>query len=432
MKYLILGLGKSGQAAYELLVSKNLSVTGTDNNYSILEEWIRLGKKGDFSPNIDHFDLIIVSPGISPKHPLYQQALLKNKTIIGELELGLGYLKHNRFIGITGTNGKTTVTLLVEHILNSAGHCAKALGNVGTPLSAYTNHCSKHEILITELSSYQLETIVTACFDIGVILNITPDHLDRYPSMTEYAFAKCRIQHLIKNQNSFYVHESVALNYSSLLQTSYLTYGINPSSTYWTDKIFLRKGNSIEISLPKSYQDLGRHESENVLAAWLICSYWGVQAQQFEKALETFQKPPHRIEFVAKLHDITYFNDSKGTNIDATIKAVESIPYSVILIVGGVDKGSSYMPWKVFGGKVRWMIAFGQAAKKIEEELRDTFSIEIVDNLEKAVFQAKRKAIRGECILLSPGCASFDMFRSYAHRGEEFKRYVLEERSQGE
>ncbi len=424
MKTLVVGLGKSGLAAYDLLVREGDQVIGVDDNAALLKKLALEGIHVSADPRVEDFDRVILSPGIPPSHPIYQKAAQLGKEIIGEAEFALSRL-HQPCIAITGTNGKTTVTLLTEHILKLSGLKARALGNVGTPLTSY--EADPHEILVIELSSFQLELMKTPIFDVGIILNITPDHLDRYTGMEEYAKAKCHLQNLIKEAGAFWVHESVVQDYKSLLNDDYQTYGTDCQNNSWTDRIALKSGEKIETILPVRYRDLGNHESENVLAAWILCKKFGVSAEAFLAGLESFKKPAHRIEFVASLKGVDYFNDSKGTNIDATIKAVEAMTGQIVLIAGGVDKGSSYEPWKkVFAGKVKQVLALGQAAAKIAQELRPEFEVEIMPSLQAAVQQARERAEPGQCVLLSPGCSSYDMFRDYAHRGDEFKKFVLE------
>ncbi|HEY5235455.1 MAG TPA: UDP-N-acetylmuramoyl-L-alanine--D-glutamate ligase [Rhabdochlamydiaceae bacterium] len=423
MKTLVIGLGKSGRAAYDLLLQEGHSVVGTDDNAELLKKLGNEGVKVDHSPRVEEFDLVVLSPGVPPTNPLYIKAVELGKEITGEAELALSRL-HQPCIAITGTNGKTTVTLLVEHILKSSGLKARALGNVGTPLTSYQGE--PQEIMVVELSSFQLELMKTPVVDIGIILNITPDHLDRYTTMEEYAKAKCRLQDLMKGQGSFWVHQTVVQEFGSLLKQNYQTYGVDCKCTSWTDKAALKSGEKIETILPIRYRSLGEHESENVLAAWILCKKFGVSSAPFLAGLETFKKPAHRIEFVATLDGVDYFNDSKGTNIDATIKAVEAMTKDVVLIAGGVDKGSSYEPWKKsFTGKVRQVFAIGQAAAKIAQELRPEFEVEIVATLQEAVECARSRAKNGMSVLLSPGCSSYDMFKDYAHRGDEFKKFVL-------
>jgi len=423
VKTLVIGLGKSGRAAYNLLVKDGHTVIGTDDNIDHLKKLASEGILVQADPRVEEFDLVVLSPGIPPTNRCYAKALELGKEITGEAELALGRL-HQPCIAITGTNGKTTVTLLTEHILRSSGLKARALGNVGTPLASYEGE--PQEIMVVELSSFQLELMKTPVVDVGIILNITPDHLDRYPGVDEYAKAKCRLQDLMKGPGNFWVHQTVVKEYGSLLNSNYQTYGSDHQCNRWTDKTALRVGEKIETILPIRYRSLGGHESENVLAAWILCRKFGIGSAAFLAGLETFKKPAHRIEFVAMLDGVDYFNDSKGTNIDATMKAVEAMTKDVVLIAGGVDKGSSYMPWKKsFRGKVKQVLAIGQAAAKIAAELRPEFDVEIVASLQEAVECARQQAKEGMSVLLSPGCSSYDMFKDYAHRGDEFKKFVL-------
>ncbi len=378
MNVLVLGLGISGKSAVPFLEAKGAKVFVYDD------------KEPSGPIDFSILDLVIVSPGIAYTHPYYQKAVEQGIEVIGEAELAFRYI-NQPCLAITGTNGKTTVTALIEHVLNCCGIKAKALGNIGIPLTSYVPH--PEEILVVELSSYQLETMTTKVFDAGVILNITPDHLDRYQSMEEYAAAKCRLENCIKPGGTLYIYEEVEKEYKHLLK-NYKTYG----------------GHNFE--------------EENIMAARLLCN---VKEEDFLKALATFKKPSHRVEFVKEIQGIRFYDDSKGTNIDAVIKAVNMMKGEVVLIAGGVDKGSSYVPWKKhFFGKVKKIIVIGQAADKIYQELIDDFDVERESSLQNAVERAKAVAARGDSVLLSPGCASFDMFKDYAHRGDQFKKYVME------
>ncbi|MBM3198386.1 MAG: UDP-N-acetylmuramoyl-L-alanine--D-glutamate ligase, partial [Chlamydiae bacterium] len=355
----------------------------------------------------EKFDLAISSSGI----PRHHQALALGDLVLGEAEFALREAK-TPCIAITGTNGKTTVTLLVEHVLNKSGRRARALGNVGDPLAGYFLQ-PREEVLVVELSSYQLETLTYPAFQTGCILNITPDHLDRYASMQEYARAKARLQHCLQKQGAFFVCEKALEEYPSLFSEGTLP-------------LQVEKAKSLFSSLSSM-----EHEQCNALAAWELCSQFGVNLEQFIQAWHTFRKPHHRIEFVQEVRGVAYYDDSKGTNIDAVIKAVHAITNPVILIVGGVDKGSSYLPWReAFTGRVKQLFVLGQAAKKISSELALFFNLQIVDSLEEAVLRASQVAVAGDAVLLSPGCSSLDMFRDYAHRGREFQKFVrgLEEK----
>jgi UDP-N-acetylmuramoylalanine--D-glutamate ligase len=433
-KTLVLGLGISGIAAAEFLLRKRVFVLGIDSDRSVLgssPEIRRLQSLGLFVQHDscpiewNQVDCLVVSPGISPSHPVYRGARESGVIIMGEAELALPHFQ-KPLVAVTGTNGKTTVALLVEHILKASAIKAKALGNLGIPLCSYLLGPEEDEAFIVELSSYQLETMHMPVFSAAVVLNITPDHLDRYSSMEEYAQAKCQLQHLMKGSAHFFVQRSAASEFDHLLiLKNYQTFGCEKTCDLWIEQSVLAYREKIECLLPLSYRGVGRHDCENALAAWALCQPFSISNEQFCNALGTFQKPPHRIEFVREVGGVSFYDDSKGTNIDAVVQAVRAMRGPVILIAGGVDKGASYLLWKDhFSGKVKKIIAIGQAAPKIYSELHPYFNVQLADTLSSAVQDAAADAESGDSVLLSPGCSSYDMFRNYAHRGEEFKRYV--------
>jgi UDP-N-acetylmuramoylalanine--D-glutamate ligase len=440
MRTLVLGLGVSGIAAIRFLLRQGCQVLGIDSNRCYLEtsEEIRhLQLQGvicqhDSDPIVwDCIDRVLVSPGISPKHLIYQTARKMSIEILCEVELALPHFR-KPLVAVTGTNGKTTVALLAAHILNAAGIRTKALGNIGTPLCDYLMNPGPEEAFVIELSSFQLETMRTPILDAAVLLNITPDHLDRYDSMEEYAKVKCQLQYLMKDNAPFFIQAQTMKEYGHLLKLkNYQTFAAGQSFEMengidlWTDQAIVQYREKIEYLMPVRYREMGRHDNENVLAAWVLCRPFSISNAQFYSALMTFQKPPHRIEFIREVEGVSFYDDSKGTNIDAVIQAVKVMNGPVILIVGGVDKGASYLPWREpFSAKVRQIIAIGAAAPKIYSELHPHFNIKIADSLASAVEVAASVAERGDCVLLSPGCSSYDMFRNYAHRGEEFQRHV--------
>jgi UDP-N-acetylmuramoylalanine--D-glutamate ligase len=431
---LVLGLGASGRAAAEFLLGHQASVVGIDADLALLQTSVELCRLKSLGLRVQHesepidwgcVERLVLSPGVSWKHPICRDAKEKGIAVTGEIELALPYF-HRPLIAVTGTNGKTTVTLLVEHILNASGIKAKALGNVGTALCAYLTNPESADVFVVELSSYQLETMHTQVFDAAVLLNITPDHLDRYEGMEDYAKVKCHLQRLMKDSAPLFVQSQAASTFGHLLSSShYQTFGMEKGSDLWTDQSVLFYRENIACILPLDYREMGRHDCENALAAWALCRPFSISNAHFCNALATFRKPPHRIEFVRQVGGISFYDDSKGTNVDAVIQAVMAMKGPVILIVGGVDKGASYFLWKEhFAGKVKKIIAIGQAAAKIYSELHPYFNIKLADTLSSAVEAAVIEAERGDFVLLSPGCSSFDMFRDYAHRGEEFQRYV--------
>lgn len=415
----ILGLGVSGMAALRYLSQKGVQVVAHDDKLSPVTGNI------DFSK----FDFFVPSPGISRLHPLYKQALASGIEIIGEAELGLRELKDQRCIGVTGTNGKTTVVKLIEHVLLHSGLKAKSLGNVGNSLVEYVPHRDPQDFVIAELSSYQIESMNSRVLDHALILNITPNHLDRHVDMEDYVSSKCRIGHCLKEQGTLYVYEDVWHHFGHHFDKKPFTFGTSSTASYSTDKHVARKGKHSVYFLPDDYQKKGIHESENVLAAWVVLQDY-VTVKQFTDALSTFSKPPHRIEFVATINHVTYFNDSKSTNTDSVIKAIHAMEGPVILIAGGKDKNISFKPLIGLKDKVKKILAIGSNQEKIQDELQEDFTIEKHSSLEEAVVRAFQIATAGDVVLLSPGSSSLDMYRDYAHRGEEFKQYVhhLQER----
>jgi len=403
MKALVIGLGISGKGAMALLQHLGWETVGYDDHLPhTFSSW-------------NNIELVVVSPGVPPAHPLVQEAGQRGIETIGEIELACRHLK-NRMLGVTGTNGKTTVTLLAAHLLQESGYRAIAVGNVGTPLSMEVLAHPPNTLFVTELSSFQIDTMSTRCLEGGVLLNVTPDHLDRYGTIENYAASKLRMQDLLKAEAPFYVYAPTHRQFPARSAT---TYGLTPDAAWWSEGKTLFYDQKPVTDVPA----LKGHNLENFIAAFVLCSPWGVKSADYQ----TFQKPRHRIEFVREWEGITFFDDSKGTNLDAVMRAVETFTQPLILIAGGVDKGAPYLPWiQSFKGKVTTIFALGEAAEKIEKELGDAFSVNRVATLEQAVWQSAQVAKRGDVVLLSPGCASYDMFRNYAHRGEEFQRLVRE------
>jgi len=440
-KVLVIGLGLSGRSSCKYLLSKGCEVVGVDGNLDRifdLEEIKELEHLGayifsDKEPiDVTSFDEIVVSPGIPTTHKMLEKARSSQVPVIGEAELAFRSLGNRRALAITGTNGKTTVTLMVEHILNRSGYKARALGNVGAALTDNMHRLDPGEIVVAELSSYQLETLTSKVFHSAVILNITPDHLERYGNMDAYAEAKFKIQSCLKEGASFYIFSPIAKSYGHLLSEHFLTFGDDISSNLWTDGIAVKEWDKTEFFMPASIGSLPRHDHMNILAAWALCRSIGVSSADFIEGVMSFKKPAHRLEFIREIDGVQYFDDSKGTNIDAVIQAVSSMNRPVILLAGGVDKGASYSIWtQYFKDKVKELFVFGQSAEKIRKELGVFFKVTSVGSLSEAVALASASASFGDVVLLSPGCSSFDMFRDYAHRGEEFQKCVnlLEPRS---
>lgn len=367
MKALVIGFGVSGKSAKAFLEKRGYEVEVYDDALAPKE-----------IEDLSVYSLVVLSPGISKEHPLCKMA----KNVTSEMELGLGEVDQP-CIGITGTNGKSTVVQLVTHVLSKCGKKALAVGNVGVPI---TSILPGDEILVIELSSYQLEDLSIRALDVAACLNITEDHLDRYPSMKEYQNAKAQIQHCVKEGGVLFAHESID---STLFPTAQI------------------------------------YDGDHVSIAQLICKEFGVGEKEFFQASSSFSKPPHRLEWVANKKGTDYYNDSKGTNIAAVSFAIKTMQKKVVLLLGGQDKNLRFAPLKAYKNKLAHIIAFGEARVKIANELQDVCAIVQVETLQEAVSKAGEIATSEDTVLFSPGCTSFDAFRNAEERGEEFRNLVL-------
>jgi UDP-N-acetylmuramoylalanine--D-glutamate ligase len=382
-KTLILGFGVSGKATAKLLESRKMPYVAVDRNGPIFDT-------PDFP--LEEIEQIVLSPGVAPTHPILVRARKCGIGIVGEVEFAFRFIK-NRCIGVTGSNGKTTTCQLIAHALK-----ARAVGNIGAAISEYAVNPDPDEILVVELSSFQLETLVSKKLEVAVVLNITANHMDRYASMEEYARAKGQIQHCAKKM---WISKQVSEKWGSLFPGA---------------EIF-----DLATIVPEEYIQLG---AVNAFAAEKVCRYFG--ATGFFDALKTFVKPPHRVELVCERDGVAYYNDSKATSIEAVLHGISLMNRPVILIAGGVHKGSSYAPWiPKFKGKVKTIVAYGQAAAILEAELGPHFPVIRVEPFDEAVKIAQNFAQSGDAVLLSPGCSSYDQFKSYEHRGDAFKGLVL-------
>ncbi|MCH9627421.1 MAG: UDP-N-acetylmuramoylalanine--D-glutamate ligase [Chlamydiales bacterium] len=388
MHTLILGLGISGKAALEFCQKRGDHVSVYDD------------VSAPHPVKLDQIERVIKSPGIALSHPIAEAAQKAGIPVMGEIDLALAEIKGKTLYGVTGSNGKTTTTLLTAHLLNLSGKKTLAVGNVGTSLLSQVD--SDYACLVVELSSFQLESIVERpVFDGAVLLNLTPNHLDRHKTFAAYAQAKLRLQSCLKKGAPFYISEQVA-------------------------RAFPVEGHvfDIETFSQLSYRDrrLYAHDLQNCAAAAALA---GVERKVVEEGLKTFVKPPHRIEFVREWRGVSFINDSKATSVDAVKKAVEALPAQVVLIAGGIDKGGLFQEWTpLFREKVRMVYALGEAASRIESELSPSIQVVRVSSLDEGVKKAAHYAQKGDTVLLSPGCSSFDQFKNYEHRGERFKELV--------
>jgi len=376
-------------------------------------------------------DLIVVSPGVPYDAPQLVQARLQGEPVIGEIELAAENLVGS-IIAITGSNGKTTTTTLVGEILAAAGVKTLVGGNIGTPAISLVERATPETITVLEVSSFQLETIKTFRPKVAVILNITPDHLDRHRTFDAYVNAKARI---FENQQG---SDFAVLNEDD--ETCLKLADVVKAPLFWFSRkkevgqgAFVSEGRILfrdahgeaEIMLLSEIPLKGAHNVDNVLAAVCTAALMGCRPDQIRKAVANFKAVEHRIEYVATINGVEYFNDSKATNVDATIKAVESFPKNIHLILGGKDKGSPYTVLRdLLRERVKRVYTIGAAAAKIEAEIQGSTEVVHAETLENAIKRAHAVAQPGDVVLLAPACASFDQFKSYEHRGRLFKEVV--------
>jgi UDP-N-acetylmuramoylalanine--D-glutamate ligase len=377
-------------------------------------------------------DLIIVSPGVPVDAPPLVQARSLGENVIGEIELAARFLP-GPIVAITGSNGKTTTTALTGEIMTAAGFPSLVGGNIGTPAISLAERAEKDTIIVLEVSSFQLETIQTFRPKIGVVLNVTPDHLDRHRTFEAYVDAKAR---LFENQQAsdFAVLNAddptcVSMAKRTKAQVFWFSRQKEVQQGAWAHdgKIFFRdKSGQREILQVSDIPLKGAHNLENVLAAVCAGALMDCASGKIRQAVHDFKAVEHRLEFVAKINGVDYYNDSKATNVDATIKALESFPANIHLILGGKDKGSDYTVLNdLIRQRVKRVYTIGAAAAKIESQIKgpEIFHAETLDN---AIRKANTAAQPGDVVLLAPACASFDQFKNYEQRGKVFKEVVDE------
>lgn len=444
-KVLVFGAGKSGisatrllqkQGAFVLLYDSNTKLTNkdfadkfnTEHNFTLVT--------GELPEKVtDSAALMVVSPGIALDHPDIVRIQEKGIPVWGEIELAYRFSK-GKVIGITGTNGKTTTTTLVGEIMNTYFNEVYVVGNIGNPYTDVAMETSEQAVSVIELSSFQLETIHEFKPEVSAILNITPDHLNRHHTMDNYIAMK---ENVAKNQT---MKELCVLNYedeilramAERLKTRILFYS---SARELTDGVYLKDedifysvhGNKEFVCNIKELKVLGKHNYENVMAGVGIAVSMGIPMEFIHSAVTNFHAVEHRIEYVETIHDVTYYNDSKGTNPDASIKAVQAMISPTLVIGGGYDKNIPFDEWiESFDGKVKYLVLLGQTREQIADTaIRHGFhNIIMVNDLRDAVKICAEKAEPGDAVLLSPACASWGMFENYEQRGRLFKEYVRE------
>jgi UDP-N-acetylmuramoylalanine--D-glutamate ligase len=438
-RVLVVGMGKSGIASALFLADQGARVAVSDTRSEeelhheipqLLDHGVGVEAGYHGERTFKEQELIVISPGVPYDVPQLVQAQQAGIPVIGEVELAARFLK-GRFVAITGSNGKTTTTTLVGEIIAAGGKHTLVGGNIGTPAISFVGSATDDTWIVLEVSSFQLETVEMFHPKIAVVLNVTPDHLDRHHTFENYAAAKSRIFENQTAADSAVLNADDATCVAMARKTKAAVYwfsrqqSVERGAFVYDDRIFWRDTAVEQEIMPVSEIGLkGAHNVENVLAGVAAGMLAAIAPAEIRKAVAAFKAVEHRLEYVATVRGVTYFNDSKATNVDATIKALESFPGRIHLILGGKDKGSDYSVLNpLLAERVKRVYTIGAAAAKIESQIK---GVQVVSaaTLDNAVRQAAEIATAGDIVLLAPACASFDQFVSYEHRGRVFKDLV--------
>jgi UDP-N-acetylmuramoylalanine--D-glutamate ligase len=442
---LVIGAGKSGLAAARFLLDRGARVILTDVRSSdrleaaiapLLETAPHSGELvlqlgGHQNDSFKTSDFLVVSPGVPLALPEFEICRKAGIPILAEIEFAYRHL-NGKIIGITGSNGKTTTTMLVSELLAGAGFKTHAAGNIGAPLIGFAADSTSEDIYSVELSSFQLEGIHEFRPFIGSILNITPDHLDRYPGFEQYVEAKQRI--FMNQKKSDYAvlnaDDDLTASIADAVPSTPIMFSRHKiperGAFVRNDRVVYRdQANEIDLFPVSAIGLKGAHNLENVLAACTMAILAGAPPHSLEKSVHEFKGVEHRIEWVSEIRGVQYYNDSKATNVDAAIKSLEAFPGNILLIAGGRDKGSDFTVLKKLAQeRVKHLVLIGEAAGKIREALSDAVETSSVQTMAEAVLLCSRIAQPGDTVLLAPACASFDMFENYEQRGRVFKEAV--------
>ena len=441
-KVLVFGAGISGTGSCRLLADKGAEVILYDGNEKLDAAAVanQTGARvilGTFpEEELARLDLVVMSPGVPTDLPIVLRMKEEGIPVWGEIELAYVCGK-GEILGITGTNGKTTTTSLLGEIMKNAFESVFVVGNIGNPYTTVSNETREDSVIVAELSSFQLESILTFRPKVSAVLNITPDHLNRHHTMEAYIQAK---QDIAKNQTS---EDTCILNYEDEV-TRGMADKIDASVLFFSSAHKLEQGiylddgaiiykpdkdkEGILICRTEELQILGVHNYENVMAAVAMAAVYGVDLDVIRDTVKSFKGVEHRIEFVAEKGGVVYYNDSKGTNPDAAIKGIQAMNRPTVLIGGGYDKQSDFHEWiRSFDGKVRYLVLIGATKEQIQREAAECGFHDCIlrDTFEEAMDTCVELANPGDAVLLSPACASWGMFPNYEVRGDEFKKYVL-------
>jgi UDP-N-acetylmuramoylalanine--D-glutamate ligase len=422
---LILGYGVSGQSAESFLLKRGANVSVYDEK-DIKTNGAKVIHSLD---KVNDLDLCVTSPGFSVSHPIIRELQGKGVPVVGELELSFDASRWNYWIAVTGTNGKTTTTSFISHLLREAGYKVIVGGNIGVPVTSFLDQPISETIIVAEVSSFQLETVYTFRPQVAAFLNLTPDHLDRHGTMENYFNTKAKIFALQQEQDIAVLNAENPWTRSLVgkLRSRTVTFGINAGEFRWENGL-LKAGERVLAKL-EDVKLRGQHNLANIAAGVASCDHIIPKGFNYGKAISKFLAPEHRIEFVRSLNGVDFYDDSKATNPDSTIVALEAFTEPVVLILGGRNKGIDFEPLAAFiknRSTTKSVILLGESKNSLKEALlaegfTNTYE---VDSLEEAVKTSLDVADKGDVVLLSPACASFDMFKNFEERGDRFKEIV--------
>ncbi len=437
----VLGAARSGMAVARLLKAQGASVFVSDKKpreeaAQQMQLLDGIGVEYEFGSHSDRLfdaDFMVVSPGVPSNLNLVQHAMKVGLNVYSEVEVASWFCRAP-IVAITGSNGKTTTTTLIGKIFEKSGRKTVVAGNIGYPISDYVADMDEDAVAVLEVSSFQLDHVDTFKPKVAVLLNITPDHLDRYENYQAYMNSKFRIfVNQSADDTSVYSHDDEAVDkHCRDLQTIRKPFSVKEKISCGgfeeNGKVYLiENGEPVYLIESKEIRIRGVHNLYNSIASALAARALGVPAEVIADTLREFPGVEHRLEPVRVLDGVKYINDSKATNVDAVWYALGSYESPIVLIAGGKDKGNDYSPlFEPVKKKVRAMILIGLAAPKMQKEFADKTKCVMAASMEDAVAKARREAKKGDVVLLSPACASFDMFQDYEHRGREFKRLVME------
>jgi UDP-N-acetylmuramoylalanine--D-glutamate ligase len=442
-RYLVAGAGKSGRAVACLLASKGRNVALTDDDASVLSSVAatpelvgvtgRVEVMGSDAAlrSLGRFGAVIASPGVPLENPLLRAARQMRLTVTGEIEVAYRYCS-SPIVAVTGTNGKSTVVNVLGKIFETCGKSAVVAGNIGTPFASIVQSGAEYDVIVLEISSFQLDTIIDFRAHVAVLTNVTPDHLDRYEDSFEvYARSKAKILNRAGREAVFVYNadDPTCARIAAGFEGEKIPFSSSHSlgeGVYLEGGVIVRRRRGVAeaVARREGFPPIGVHNLENAMAAVAAATPFDVDLGRVREALASYRPLAHRMEVVRVVGGVTYINDSKATNVDATIKSLRSIDGMVVVILGGSDKNLDFRPLVDHLDRVKMAILIGETRGKIRAAIAGRCPLAVAGTLDDAVGMASAAASSGDTVLLAPACASFDMFTNYAHRGEVFRRAV--------